>query len=102
MSSCTMKMMSSCTLEHSMRLKISWATLVPCLMNTIHSQHRVLGDNFLPAHSIKKSSGVEYVDMLFFDDEYGNIRDISSIGWSTCLHDKPPVPVGLYACMIQV
>ena len=53
----------------------------------------------LTAHSIKKSSGVEYVDMLFFDDEYGNIRDISSIGWSTRLHDKPSVLVGLHACM---
>ena len=23
---------------------------------------------------------MEYADMLFFDDEYGNIRDVSSIG----------------------
>ncbi|TYZ66719.1 hypothetical protein PybrP1_004656, partial [[Pythium] brassicae (nom. inval.)] len=26
-----------------------------------------------------EESGVEYADMLFFDNEYGNIRDISAI-----------------------
>ena len=29
---------------------------------------------------IKTASGVEYKDMLFFDDEYGNIEDISTLG----------------------
>ena len=54
---------------------------------TISIQHRdkVTVSFPLTVHSIKKNSGVEYVDMLFFDDEYGNIRDISSIGWSTHL-----------------
>lgn len=32
--------------------------------------------------SIKKSSGIDYPDMLFFDDEYRNIRDISKLGKS--------------------
>ena len=39
---------------------------------------------FIPAirlySSIKKSSGIDYSDMLFFDDEYRNIRDISKLG----------------------
>ena len=30
--------------------------------------------------SIKKNSGIDYPDMLFFDDEYRNIRDISKLG----------------------
>ena len=66
---------------------------------TISIQHRdkVTVSFPLTVHSIKKNSGVEYVDMLFFDDEYGNIRDISSIGWSIHLHDKPSVTVGLHA-----
>ena len=56
-------------------------------------------------YSIKKNSGVEYVDMLFFDDEYGNIRDISSIGWSTHLLASYPgrslngLGMRLHACM---
>lgn len=29
---------------------------------------------------LKEQSGVEYADMLFFDNEYGNIRDISALG----------------------
>lgn len=29
---------------------------------------------------LKKDSSMEYRDMLFFDDEYGNIQDISSLG----------------------
>ena len=32
--------------------------------------------------SIKKSSGIDYSDMLFFDDEYRNIKDISKLGKS--------------------
>ena len=37
---------------------------------------------FHPSFSIKKSSGVDYSDMLFFDDEYRNIRDITKLGKS--------------------
>lgn len=33
-----------------------------------------------PPPRIKTESGVEYRDMLFFDDEYGNIQDISTLG----------------------
>lgn len=29
---------------------------------------------------IKEASGMEYRDMLFFDDEYENIRNVSSLG----------------------
>lgn len=29
---------------------------------------------------LKEQSGVEYEDMLFFDNEFGNIRDISKLG----------------------
>lgn len=29
---------------------------------------------------LKEESGVEYSDMLFFDNEYGNIRDINALG----------------------
>lgn len=29
---------------------------------------------------LKEKSGVDYRDMLFFDDEYLNIKDISSLG----------------------
>ena len=31
-------------------------------------------------HRIKKDSGVDYRDMLFFDDDYANIRDVSKLG----------------------
>lgn len=34
---------------------------------------------------ISRDSGTEYKDMLFFDDEHGNIRDISSLG-VTCYY----------------
>lgn len=34
---------------------------------------------------IRKDSGVEYHDMLFFDDEYGNIEDVSTLG-VTCYY----------------
>ena len=33
-----------------------------------------------PSYSLKRTSGVDYNDMLFFDDEFRNIRDISTIG----------------------
>ena len=36
-------------------------------------------------HRIKKDSGVDYKDMLFFDDEYRNIRDISKLGKHICV-----------------
>ena len=36
-------------------------------------------------HSIKEQSGVDYQDMLFFDDELRNIRDITQLG-VTCVH----------------
>ena len=35
--------------------------------------------------SIKEQSGVDYKDMLFFDDELRNIRDVSQLG-VTCIH----------------
>ena len=40
----------------------------------------------LHPYSIHKSSGVDYSDMLFFDDEYRNIRDISTLGELEILH----------------
>ena len=42
--------------------------------------HYTLSCCYPPLPSIKKSSGVEYTDMLFFDDEFRNIKDISTIG----------------------
>ncbi|XP_055356483.1 uncharacterized protein LOC129601640 [Paramacrobiotus metropolitanus] len=41
-------------------------------------------------HKIRKDSGVEFKDMLFFDDEYRNIRDISALG-VTCFYVEEPM-----------
>jgi magnesium-dependent phosphatase 1 len=35
--------------------------------------------------ALRKASGVDYGDMIFFDDERGNIRDVSAIG-VTCVY----------------
>ena len=32
-------------------------------------------------HSFQKNSGFRYDEMLFFDDEYRNIVDITKLGW---------------------
>ena len=39
---------------------------------------------------IKKESEIPYKEMLFFDDEHRNIRDISAIG-VTCVFVKEPM-----------
>ena len=43
-------------------------------------------ENFLLR--IRKASGVSYKDMLFFDDEERNIRDISTLGVTCVLIDE--------------
>lgn len=40
--------------------------------------------------NIKNESGVDYKDMLFFDDEYRNIRDLSAVG-VTCVFVEEPM-----------
>jgi magnesium-dependent phosphatase 1 len=47
-----------------------------------HSLSHLCFSHVIPSSSIKKSSGIDYSDMLFFDDEYRNIRDISKLGKS--------------------
>ncbi|OWA55706.1 putative Magnesium-dependent phosphatase 1 [Hypsibius exemplaris] len=39
---------------------------------------------------IQKDSGIAYSEMLFFDDEHRNIRDMSAVG-VTCLFLKEPM-----------
>ena len=36
-------------------------------------------------NQIQKKSSVAFQDMIFFDDEYGNIVDVSELG-VTCIH----------------
>jgi magnesium-dependent phosphatase 1 len=36
----------------------------------------------------KKDSGLEYSEMLFFDDEFRNIRDLVSVGVCSILVDE--------------
>ncbi|VEN46348.1 unnamed protein product [Callosobruchus maculatus] len=38
------------------------------------------GHKFQHLEKIKKSSGVDFSEMLFFDDDQRNVRDISSMG----------------------
>ena len=38
--------------------------------------------------SIRRASGVSYRDMVFFDDEERNVRDISSLGVTCVLIDE--------------
>lgn len=39
---------------------------------------------------IQKETGIPFADMLFFDDEHRNIRNISAIG-VTCVFVKEPM-----------
>jgi len=47
------------------------------LCGTIYS---LSGVNFFSFGSFQKESGLSYSDMLFFDDEYRNIRDLTAVG----------------------
>ena len=40
------------------------------------------------SHRIQKKSHVAFQDMIFFDDEYGNIVDVSKLGASILLHNQ--------------
>jgi len=46
--------------------------------------------------ALRESSGVEFADMVFYDDEMRNIREVSDLG-VTCIH----VPDGLDEALFQ-
>ena len=54
-------------------------------MDGIHHLHLVI-PSYSP-YRIQKKSGVAFQDMIFFDDEYGNVVDVSELG-ASMLHNQ--------------
>lgn len=48
--------------------------------NNLNKSQFKLNNTILFVQSIKKQSGIELSDMIFFDDESRNIRDLAGIG----------------------
>jgi magnesium-dependent phosphatase 1 len=81
----------------------SWARE---LLNLLDIDRRFVWSEIFPASKLQhferlqRSSGLAYRDMLFFDDELRNIREVSRLG-VTCVHVEAGLDQQLFASSLR-